>query len=86
MALKGPSAGRNITMASYGKNSDQIVRLFAQDAELYAVQANGCFDGNLITHVTQTARAQNRRLLYCLVDGRDTARLLTAYADVLTEA
>ena len=52
-------------------NSDQIVRLFAQEAELYVIQANGNFDGNLITHVAQTARAQGRSLLYCLIDGRD---------------
>lgn len=78
-ALKGPSAGRKITMAKYGKNGDQIVRLFEEPAELFIIQANGEFESLLVKHVQQTAESQHRPLGYCLVNGRDTARFLLAY-------
>ena len=81
IALKGPSAGNKITIASYGKNADQIVRLFEEPAELFIVQANGFFESTLVKHVDQTARAVGRPVNYCLVDGTDTARLLLALAD-----
>jgi hypothetical protein len=85
MALKGPSGGRRVSIASYGKNGDQIVRLFEEPAELFIVQSNGVFDSTLIKHVEQTARAARRPVHYCLMDARDTARLLVGYADVVPD-
>ena len=78
-ALKGPSIGRKVTVAKFGKNGDQVIRLFEEPAELYVVQANGVFESLFVKHVVQTAEAQGRHLNYCLIDGRDTSRLLLAH-------
>ena len=78
MALKGPSGKASVTISSYGKNGDQIVRLFEEPAELFIVQANGKFESTLIKHVLHEAQATKRPVSVRLVDGTDTARLLLA--------
>jgi hypothetical protein len=79
MVLKGPSVGKHVSIADQGKKGDQIVRLFEQAADFFVVQANGVFEPTLVKHVQQTAVSQNRELYYCLIDGRDTARMLVGY-------
>ena len=82
-ALKGKSGGRKVTISKFGTNGDQVVRLFEEPAELFVVQATGVFESTFVKHVGQTAEALKRPIAYCLIDGRDTARILTAYAEVL---
>lgn len=77
--LKGPHDFRPMGLNHLGKNNDQIVRLSHEPANILIVQH--CHD--ILPSVRETLRAfavqpSNPRR-YCLVDGRDSLRLLQAY-------
>jgi len=80
--LKGPARFRRMTLNSLGKQNDQIYRLAQEPAEVLVVQH--CHD--ITTPVRATLRAfavqPCRVRRYCLIDGRDSLRLLTAYGKV----
>ena len=77
--LKGPARFAPMDLNHLGKNNDQIVRLSHEPANVLFVQH--CHD--ISTVVRETLRAfavrpsDARR--YCLIDGRDSLRLLKAY-------
>lgn len=77
--LKGPAQFKEMTPALLGKQADQIYRLAQTPAQLLVVQH--CHE--IAESVRATLRAfavaphQPRR--YCLIDGRDTYRILKAY-------
>jgi len=77
--LKGPAKFAPMTLNHLGKNNDQIVRLATEPAQVLFVQH--CHE--ILPAVRQTLRAfavqpgNPRR--YCLIDGRDSLRLLYAY-------
>jgi hypothetical protein len=78
--LKGPGSGfEPMQITHLGKNGDQIVRLAHEPADLLVVQH--CHD--IGSAVRQTLRAfavqPTGARRYCLIDGRDSFRLLTAY-------
>lgn len=78
--LKGPGNGfAPMGLNHLGKNNDQIYRLAQEPAELLVVQH--CHD--ILPPVRATLRAFAVRpgypRRYCLIDGRDSLRLLTAY-------
>jgi hypothetical protein len=72
-----------MTIADCGKNGDQIVRLFTTPAELFVVQYVGpiadLFVRDIQGKVTEQ-RGQGRLCRFLIMDGQDTARLLSAYA------
>ena len=77
--LKGPHKFMPMTLNHLGKNNDQIVRLSHEPADVLFVQH--CHD--ILPPVRETLRAfsvqpSNPRR-YCLVDGRESLRLLNAY-------
>ena len=77
--LKGPHNFRPMGLNHLGKNNDQIVRLSYEPANVLIVQH--CHD--ILPPVRETLRAfavqpSNPRR-YCLIDGRDSLRLLYAY-------
>jgi hypothetical protein len=77
--LKGPARFSPMKAVHLGKNGDQIVRLFSEEAELFILQH--CHD------VTSAVRAQMRAFsqqisrlkLFCIIDGYSTYRILSAY-------
>ena len=77
--LKGPAHFAPMGLNHLGKNNDQIYRLAQEPAQLLVVQH--CND--ILPAVRSTLRAfavqpgYPRR--YCLIDGRDSLRLLMAY-------
>jgi hypothetical protein len=77
--LKGPAHFSEMTPKHLGKNADQIYRLTASTAQVLIVQHS--HDIGDAVRATLRAFAVNpatpRR--YCLLDGRDTYRLLKAY-------
>jgi hypothetical protein len=77
--LKGPARYEPMTLNNLGKNNDQIVRLATSPADVLVVQH--CHD--ITPPVRDTLRAfavqPSRPRRYCLVDGRDSLRLLIAY-------
>lgn len=77
--FKGPARFSPMTLNNLGKNNDQIVRLSHEPADILVVQH--CHD--IRPAVRKTLRAfavqPSRPRRYCLIDGRDSLRLLTAY-------
>lgn len=78
--LKGPAKFSPMTVKHLGKNGDQIYRLAQEPAELLVVQHSH--------EITPAVRAMLRafaigpgrlRQRYCLIDGRDSLRILQAY-------
>jgi hypothetical protein len=80
--LKGPSKFRPMTIAHLGKNADQIYRLACSPASILIIQHSH----QILEPVRATLRAfavspSNPRR-YCLIDGRDTYRILKAYKKI----
>ena len=78
--LKGPAAFRPMRLNHLGKNNDQIVRLSKEPADLLVVQHSH----DIEPAVRDTLRAFAMqpgpiRRRYCLIDGKDTYRILRAY-------
>ena len=77
--LKGPANFTPMTIKHLGRNGDQIVRLTKEPAEILFVQH--CHD--ITTAVIETlkvfATQPSNPRHYCLVDGRESLRLLDAY-------
>ena len=78
--LKGPGGGfREMTPDLLGKRADQVVRLASTPAQLLVVQH--CH--TIGEAVRQTLRAfcvaPHHPRRYCLIDGKDTYRILKAY-------
>ena len=77
--LKGPARFAPMGLDHLGKRNDQIVRLANEPAQILFVQHSH----DILPPVRETLRAfaaqsgRNRR--YCLIDGRDSLRLLQAY-------
>lgn len=77
--LKGPSKFHPMGLNHLGKNNDQIVRLSHEPAQMLIVQH--CHE--ITSAVRETLRAfavqpSNARR-YCLIDGRDSLRILNAH-------
>ncbi len=77
--LKGPSKYNPMTVKHLGKNGDQIVRLAQEPSDVLFVQH--CHD--ITSAVKQTlkvfATQPSNPRYYCLIDGRESLRLLEAY-------
>jgi hypothetical protein len=77
--LKGPARFGPMGLNHLGKNNDQIVRLSHEPADMLIVQH--CHE--ILAPVRATLRAfavqPSRPRRYCLIDGRDSLRLLHAY-------
>lgn len=78
-AFKGPAKFRPMTLAELGKNGDQIYRLYEEPADLLVLQH--CHE--ITPPVRRVMRAFAQQMgnprSYCIIDGYDTLRLLTAY-------
>jgi hypothetical protein len=76
-AIKWP-----LHVGGFGKNGNQIVKLFGVPADVYLVQANGPLDTTLMQHIKDTADAhaarRRRPVPYIVIDGTSTARILRA--------
>jgi hypothetical protein len=77
--LKRPAKFAPMKLNSLGKNNDQIYRLSQEPAQLLVVQH--CHE--IFSPVRATLRAfaeqSGRARHYCLIDGRDSLRVLLAY-------
>jgi hypothetical protein len=77
--FKGPARFQPMGLNHLGKNNDQLVRLCHEPANVFVVQH--CHD--ILPPVRETLRAlavqPGNARRYCLMDGRDSIRLLMAY-------
>lgn len=80
--LKGPAKFSPMNLRHLGKNGDQIVRLSKEPADVLVVQH--CHD--ILPNVHETlklfATQPSNPKRYCLVDGRESLRLLQAYGQL----
>lgn len=88
-AFKGRGTKGKLTPSRMGKNGDQIARLFESTAELFVLQFWGEIDEAVRKYVETFALAQSvktgRRVLYCIIDGVDSTRLIRAYPEAFPD-
>ena len=77
--LKGPGHRGPMTIAALGKRGDQIDRLFGEPAELLVLQHHREIRSAVINMMEVYANDLRKPRRYMVLDGADTARILTAY-------
>jgi len=77
--LKGPARFSPMTVKHLGKNGDQIVRLAHEPADVLIVQHCHDITSPVIETLKIFATQPSNPRFYCLVDGRESLRLLNAY-------
>jgi len=84
-ALKGPGTTGKLVPGKMGTNGDQVQRLFSVPADVYIIQYVGEIDESLPALMVQLAQARSAttgtEMLYGVVDGVDTARLIDRYPE-----
>jgi hypothetical protein len=82
-AFKGPGTRGVLTPRKMGKNGDQIQRLFESAAALFILQYWGEIGERVREQVegwaTLSSIRLQREILFCLIDGVDTSRLILAH-------
>jgi hypothetical protein len=82
-AIKGRATRGTLTPRKMGSNGDQVTRLLASEASVFFVVYHGQVDQaiheQMRAHGIARALAGNR-VYYCVIDGNDLGRLVTAYA------
>jgi hypothetical protein len=82
-AFKGPGKTGRLTPGKMGKNGDQIQRLVRCPAEVFIVQYWSTIDDSVLEQlqqlVTLKAYLEDKQLWYGIINGNDSARLITAY-------
>jgi len=82
-ALKGKGTHPPLTQKKMGKNGDQISRLFKSPSQAFFVMYDDQITQSVLDLMKELAEAKGRRerkkIYYCIIDGKDTARLFSAY-------
>ncbi|CAM2066755.1 Methyltransferase [Sulfidibacter corallicola] len=78
--LKGPSKFSPMTMKHLGANGDQIVRLSKEPADVLIVQHCHDITPSVIETLKAFATQPSNPRYYCLVDGRESLRVLEAFS------
>lgn len=78
-AFKGPAKFKPMTMAELGKNGDQIERLYTEPADLLILQHCHEITPPVRKMMRAFAQQMGNPRMFCVIDGYDTLRLLTAY-------
>jgi hypothetical protein len=83
-ALKGRGTGGILTPKKMGKNGDQIQRLFGSPADVFIIQYHQQIADSVVsqmeTYATVTSIHKLKKIFYGIIDGKDTMRLVSAYA------
>ena len=82
-AFKGPGTKGLLTPGKLGKNGDQILRLFREEADIFLVQYVGQIAPTVIQTMAPFAQMKSitagRKIHFGLIDGNDSARIVAAY-------
>jgi hypothetical protein len=82
-AFKGPGMTGVLTPGKMGKHGDQIQRLMKCPSDVFLVQYWGQVDDSVLDQLKMLASARSyfeqREILYGVIDGSDSARLIKAY-------
>ncbi len=77
--LKGPARFSPMTLSHLGKNSDQIVRLSKEPANVLVVQHSHEIQPVVIETLKVFATQPSNLRRYCCIDGRESLRFLQVY-------
>ncbi|NET27681.1 hypothetical protein [Okeania sp. SIO1I7] len=77
--LKGPAKFTPMTIKHLGKNGDQIIRLAKEPVDILIVQHCHDITSSVIEMLKIFATQPSNPRYYCLLDGRESLRLLEAY-------
>jgi hypothetical protein len=81
--FKGKGTTGALTPRKMGKRGDQIQRLFRTPADVFLVQYWGQIDESVLEQMKSYAIAKSvtneTKIYYGIIDGQDTARILSAY-------
>jgi hypothetical protein len=80
--LKGSGTSGKLTIKKCGANGDQIVRLVEAPADLYVVQHVDEIDQRVVYDLQDKVEHRRKKgevCQMCVIDGTDTARILSAY-------
>ena len=77
--LKGPSKFSPMTVKHLGKNGDQIGRLAREPVDVLVVQHCHDIPSAIVETLKAFATQPSNPRRYCIIDGRDSLRLLEAY-------
>jgi hypothetical protein len=82
-AFKGPGQKGRLVLGRMGKNGDQALRLFQEEADVFIVQHWREIDSSVIDLMRRLAVAKSatngQPLWYGVIDGQDSERLRLAY-------
>jgi hypothetical protein len=80
--LKGPSHFNVMQIKDLGKNSDQIVRLFDEPADVFILQHCHVVSSAVRNTMEAFASRWFKNRLFVVIDGSDTWRILKAYGKI----
>jgi hypothetical protein len=87
--LKGKGTTGRLTPKKMGKHGDQIQRLFRSPADVFFVQYWGQIEESVIEQLKLFAIAKSalegRKILYGIIDGQDTYRIIKGYPDLFVQ-
>jgi hypothetical protein len=78
-AFKGPAKFNPMTFADLGKNGDQIVRLYAEPADILVLQHCHVITTPVRAMMRAFAQQFGNLRTCCIIDGYDTLRILKTY-------
>lgn len=88
-AFKGRGTTGKLTPKKMGKNGDQLQRLFQAPAVVFVVQYWREVDQSVVELTRALAVAKSvtdgREILYCVIDGQDSQRLMKAYPNSFSD-
>jgi hypothetical protein len=77
--FKGPSVPGPMHPGDMGKRGDQLIRAFEEPADLIVVQHCNKIENTVVRTAEALAYDPRRPRRYCIIDGADTAQILSAY-------
>jgi len=77
--LKGPAKFSPMTMKHLGKNGDQLIRLAHEPTEVLVVQHCHDITSSVVETLKLFATQPSNPRFFCLIDGRESLRLLNAF-------
>jgi hypothetical protein len=77
--LKGPSVSGPLHPGNMGKRGDQLIRAFEEPVELIVVQHCNKIENTIVRMTESLAYDPRRPRRYCIIDGAETAQILSTY-------
>jgi hypothetical protein len=77
--FKGPSVPGPLHPGNMGKRGDQLIRAFDEPVDLIVVQHCNKIENSVVRTAEGLAYDPRRPRRYCIIDGADTAQILSAY-------